>query len=136
MAKNREGGEQNLALLDRALKLRYELAQLHGVPDYATYAIKRRMAQTPAAVNEFLGKVQAAVDEVEARELAELRADKAKFTGTDPAAPMLYRWDVAFHQERVRRARFKIDQEALRAYFPTDKSIAVRNQAGRAAVRS
>ncbi|MBA2546874.1 MAG: Zn-dependent oligopeptidase, partial [Burkholderiaceae bacterium] len=73
LAKNREGGEQNLVLLDRALKLRYELAQLHGVPDFATYAIKRRMAQTPAAVNDFLGKVQAAVDEVEARELAELR---------------------------------------------------------------
>lgn len=123
MAKNREGGEQNLPLLDRALKLRYELAQLHGMPDFATYALKRRMAQTPAAVNEFLGKVQAAVDEVEARELAELRADKAKFTGTDPATPMLYRWDVAFHQERVRRARFQIDQEKLRAYFPTEKSV-------------
>lgn len=123
MAKNREGGEQNLFLLDRALKLRHELALLHGVPDFATYAVKRRMAQTPAAVNEFLGKVQAAVDEVEARELAELRADKAKFTGTDPAAPILHRWDLAFHQERVRRARFQIDQEALRAYFPTDKSV-------------
>ncbi len=123
MAKNREGGEQNLPLLDRALKLRYELAQLHGMPDYATYALKRRMAQTPAAVHEFLGKVQAAVDEVEARELAELRADKAKFTGTDPASPGFYRWDLAFHQERVRRARFQIDQEALRAYFPTDKSV-------------
>ena len=123
MAKSREGGEQNLQLLDRALKLRYELAQLHGMPDFATYAIKRRMAQTPAAVNEFLGKVQLAVDEVEARELAELRADKAKFTGTDPASPGLHRWDLAFHQERVRRERFKIDQEALRAYFPTDKSV-------------
>ncbi len=124
MAKNREGGEQNLLLLDRALKLRQELAQLHGVPDFATYAIKRRMAHTPAAVNEFLAKVQVAVDEVEARELAELRADKAKFTGTDPAVPMLYRWDVPFHQERVRRERFQIDQEALRAYFPSDKSVA------------
>ncbi|HYM47276.1 MAG TPA: M3 family metallopeptidase [Burkholderiaceae bacterium] len=123
MAKNRQGGEQNLPLLDRALKLRHELAQLHGMPDFATYAVKRRMAQTPAVVNEFLGKVQAAVDEVEARELAELRADKAKFTGTDPASPMLYRWDVAFHQERVRRTRFQIDQEVLRAYFPTDKSV-------------
>ena len=123
LAKNREGGEQNLALLDRVLKLRYELAQLHGMPDYATFALKRRMAQTPAAVNEFLVSVQAAVDEVEARELAELRADKAKFTGTDPAAPLFYRWDLQFHQERVRRNRFKIDQEALRAYFPTDKSV-------------
>ena len=122
-AKNREGGEQNLPLLDRALNLRYELAQLHGMPDYATYAVKRKMAQTPAAVTEFLNKVQAAVDEVEARELAELRADKAKFTGTDPAAPMLYRWDLTFHQERIRKERFKVDQEALRAYFPTDKSV-------------
>ncbi|MBC8119858.1 MAG: hypothetical protein H7X75_09825 [Burkholderiaceae bacterium] len=123
MANNRKGGEQNLVLLESALKLRYELAQLHGVPDYATYAIKRRMARTPAAVNEFLTKVQVAVDEVAARELAELQADKAKVTGTDPASPTLYRWDVPFHQERVRRARFQIDQEALRAYFPTDKSL-------------
>ncbi len=123
LAKNREGGEQNLALLDRVLKLRYELAQLHGAPDFATYALKRRMAQTPAAVNEFLGKVKAAVDEVEARELAELRADKAKVTGTDPVAPLLHRWDVAFHQERIRRARYQVDQEALRAYFPTDMSV-------------
>ncbi|MBC8118759.1 MAG: Zn-dependent oligopeptidase, partial [Burkholderiaceae bacterium] len=74
-------------------------------------------------VNEFLAKVQVAVDEVAARELAELQADKAKVTGTDPASPTLYRWDVPFHQERVRRARFQIDQEALRAYFPTDKSL-------------
>ena len=71
----------------------------------------------------FLAKVQVAVDEVAARELAELQADKAKVTGTDPASPMLYRWDVPFHQERIRRARFQIDQEALRAYFPTDKSL-------------
>ena len=123
LAKNREGGEQNLALLDRALELRYELAQLHGQPDFATYTLKRRMAQTPAAVNEFLQKVQAAVDEVEARELEELRADKAQLNSSAPASTQLNRWDVAFHQERIRRARFQVDQEALRAYFPTDKSV-------------
>ena len=60
MAKNREGGEQNLKILEQALKLRYELAQLHGQPDFATYALKRRMAQTPAAVYAFLDQVKAA----------------------------------------------------------------------------
>jgi thimet oligopeptidase len=123
MAKNREGGEQNLVLLDRALKLRYELSQLHGAPDFATYALKRRMARTPAAVTDFLRKVQDAVDEVEARELEELRADKAKLNDTPLASTQLNRWDVPFHQERIRRERFRIDQEALRAYFPTDKSV-------------
>jgi thimet oligopeptidase len=124
LAKQREGGPANIELLDRVLKLRHELAQLHGVPDFATHVMKRRMAQTPAAVDEFLGRVKGAVDAVEARELEDLRADKAQLTGTPVAETRLNRWDVPFHQERVRRARYNIDQEALRAYFPTDKSIA------------
>lgn len=124
LAWQRQGGPANIELLDRALKLRHELAQLHGVPDFATYTLKRRMAQTPAAVHEFLDKVKGAVDAVEARELEELRADKSQLTGKPLAETRLNRWDVSFHQERVRRARYKIDQEALRAYFPTDKSIA------------
>jgi thimet oligopeptidase len=123
LAKQREGGQPNIDLLDRALKLRFELAQLHGQPDFATYAIKRRMAQTPAAVYEFLGQVKSAVDAIEARELDELRADKAKLAGTPLEATRLNRWDVDFHQERLRKARYQIDQEALRAYFPTEKSV-------------
>jgi thimet oligopeptidase len=33
------------------------------------------------------------------------------------------RWDVPYYSEKVRRERFKVDQEALRKYFPTDKAI-------------
>jgi thimet oligopeptidase len=124
LAKQREGGAANIELLDRALGLRYELAQLHGEPDFATYALKRRMARTPAAVADFLASVKGAVDTVEARELEELRADKAAALGRPAAAVQLNRWDVAFHQERVRKARYQIDQEALRAYFPTAASVA------------
>jgi thimet oligopeptidase len=123
LAKQREGGTANIALLDRALGLRYELAQLHGEPDFATYALKRRMARTPAAVADFLATVKGAVDTVEARELEELRADKAAALGQPLPAVKLNRWDVAFHQERVRKARYRIDQEALRAYFPTAASV-------------
>ena len=123
LAKQREGGPPNIALLDRALALRHELAQLHGDPDFATYTLKRRMAQSPAAVADFLATVKGAVDTVEARELDALRADKAALLGKPVAEVTLNRWDVAFHQERVRKARYRIDQEALRAYFPTDKSV-------------
>jgi thimet oligopeptidase len=35
----------------------------------------------------------------------------------------LQRWDVAYLQERIRRARYAIDQEQLRAYFPTEASV-------------
>jgi thimet oligopeptidase len=123
MAKNREGGEKNLKILEQALALRYELAQLHGQPDFATYALKRRMAQTPAAVYEFLGKVKEAAEPLQAKEFAELRAEKAKLDGTPLAETRLNRWDVEFLKERVRKARFSVDQEALRAYFPTEPSV-------------
>jgi thimet oligopeptidase len=124
LAKQNEGGPANLALLDRALLLRHELARLYGYPDYATFSLRRTMAKTPAAVEQFLARVKAAVDAGEARELAELRADKAALLGLPVEQVQLNRWDVAFHQERVRRARYAIDQEALRAHFPTEASVA------------
>lgn len=123
IARLQEGGAANLELLDRVLQLRHEMVRLYGLPDYATFALRRRMARTPAAVNDFLASVKKAVDEVEARELEELRADKAALLGRPLAEVKLERWDVAFHQERVRRSRFNVDQQALRAYFPTEVSI-------------
>ncbi|HQR77746.1 MAG TPA: M3 family metallopeptidase, partial [Burkholderiaceae bacterium] len=112
MAKNREGGEKNLKILEQALKLRFELAQLHGQPDFATYTLKRRMAQTPAAVYAFLDQVKAAAVPLQAKEFAELRAEKAKLDGTPLADTKLNRWDINYLKERVRKARYSIDQEA------------------------
>jgi thimet oligopeptidase len=117
------GGRHNLELLDRALALRHELAAIYGAPDYPTFILRRRMAGTPAAVFDFLGQVRETVLAQEARELGELKADKAALAGKSAAEVTLHRWDVAFHQERVRRARYDVDQEALRRYFPTDASI-------------
>ena len=119
-----QGGEANLQRLDRALKLRHELAQLHGQPDYASMVLKRRMAQTPKAVEDFLQGVRKAVDAGELRELAELRAEKAAQLGLPLEQVQVQRWDTAFLQERLKRSRYAVDQEKLRAYFPTDASVA------------
>ncbi|MBA4175131.1 MAG: Zn-dependent oligopeptidase [Leptothrix sp. (in: Bacteria)] len=116
-------GQANLERLDRALKLRSELAQLHGQPDFATMALRRRMAGTPKAVGEFLTRVHEAVVQGEARELAELRAEKAALLGQPMDKVTVERWDVSFLQERLKRSKYAIDQEKLRAYFPTDKSV-------------
>ncbi len=122
-AKYNEGGPANLKLLDEIFALRKELAGLYGLPDFASYVLRRKMAAKPAAVEKFLSEVKAAVSGVEQRELDELRAEKAKETGTPLAGTVLARWDVDYYREKVRRSRFAIDQEALRRYFPTDKSI-------------
>jgi len=123
LAKQSEGGEQNLKLMERVMQLRHELAQLHGQPDYATLQLKRRMAQTPEAVYQFLDSVQKAAVPQQEREFVDLRAEKAKTEGTPLADTQLQRWDINFLKERVRKERYSIDQEALRAYFPTEASL-------------
>ncbi|MGE0357638.1 MAG: M3 family metallopeptidase [Burkholderiales bacterium] len=123
-AKLREGGEENLARLDEIFRLRKELAGLYGLPSFAHYSLRRKMAGTPGAVEKFLAEVKSAVRSVEARELDELRAAKAAEEGKDAAATAFGRWDLFYWQERVRKARFAVDQEEMRRYFPTDKAVA------------
>ncbi|SPE25881.1 Thimet oligopeptidase [Burkholderiales bacterium] len=116
-------GTPNLELLDRALVLRSELAQVYGFPDFATFSLRRKMAGSPQAVADFLLSVKSAVDEVEAGELEELRQEKASLAGVAAADVRLERWDISFLQQRVKHNRFHVDQEALRTYFPTDASV-------------
>jgi thimet oligopeptidase len=121
VAKLSEGGAKNLELLEEIFMLRKELASLYGLPTFAHYVLRRKMAGTPAAVEKFLGEVKSTVAELERKEIDELRAVKAKDTGR--ADVRFERWDVAYYQEKVRKERFAIDQEKLRKYFPTDKAI-------------
>jgi len=114
---------QNLELLDRALVLRSQLAQVYGFADYASFSLRRKMAGSPAAVSDFLLSVKSAVDEVEARELEDLRQEKASLLGVKAEGVQLDRWDIAFLQHRIQRNRFNVDPEQLRAQFPTDASV-------------
>ena len=124
IAKNREGGEKNLDRLYEIFKLRQELAGLYGLSSFAEYALRRKMVGDVKTVDKFLADVKGAITELEKRELEELRAEKARDTGKALADTRLYRWDVRYYSEKIRRARYAIDQEKLRQYFPVDKSIA------------
>lgn len=124
MAKQNEGGAGNLARLDEIFLLRKELAALYDLPSFAAYSLRRKMVGNPGTVMKFLGDVKDAVTELEKREVEELRAEKAKDTGTPLAQTTFRRWDLPYYQERLRKSRYAIDQEQLRKYFPTDKAIA------------
>ena len=122
-AYQNRAGLPNLRLMDQALALRHELAQLYGYPDYATFSLRRKMAGTPQAVETFLYSVKSAVEAVEIRELADLRQEKAALLGLPTDSVRVERWDVAYLQNRIEKKRFDIDQESLRAYFPTEASV-------------
>jgi len=126
-AKQHQGGEVNLALIDEIFQLRLELARLYDLKSYGAYAIRRKMAENPENVEKFLGEVKSAVNALEKKELEEMRVVKSQDAAHQPPAPLadtkLFRWDLSYYQEKIRKARYSIDQEALRKYFPTDKSV-------------
>jgi thimet oligopeptidase len=122
-AKTNEGGDANLKLLAEITQLRKEYAGLFGAASWADFVIRRRMAETPAKVQAFLGEVKTALQARERDEVLELRQAKASHLGQALDSTQMARWDVSFYTERVRRARYAVDQEAFRAYFPPQESL-------------
>ena len=123
-AKTNEGGAPNLKLLGEIGQLRKEYAALFGAASYADFTLRRRMAHSAREAQAFLDDVLKAVSAREATELGELRAAKARELSVPADQVTLQRWDAAYYQEQVRRARYAVDQEAFRAYFPPQASLA------------
>ena len=121
-AFQQRGGQANLDLLKEAVTLRLELARLMGYDNYADWSLKRKMAGDAAAVHRFLNEVQSRVEAVERKELDELRLEKVAFTGVADAA--LRPWDTGFYQQRLKKSRYNVDQNEVRAQFPTEPTIA------------
>ena len=123
MANTLRGTARNLEVLDEIVALRKELAGLHGLPSFAHYVTRRQMVGDPDTVVRFLDEVRNVVTEAELRDLRELATIKAELTGEPLNQVRIDRWDVSYYRERLRERRYTIDQEALRAYFPTIPAV-------------
>jgi len=100
----------------RIVNLRLELSRLLGYPDFATYALEERMAESPQRVNTFLNDLLSASKKAGTRDASavEAFARESGFTGK------FERWDWAFWSEKLRMKLFNIDDELLRPYMPLE----------------
>src|SRR5260370_601074 len=78
VAFSNRGTPPNLELLGETTRLRREIAGLYGLPSYAHFATRRRMVQNPETVHRFLDEVKGKVQDLERKEIDELRAFKAE----------------------------------------------------------
>jgi oligopeptidase A len=115
------GEHDNCGLLARILVLRGEKAALLGFASFADLVLEDRMAKTGAAARRFVAGLRDQTEPFFARENAELLAFRREIEGPD--APEIMPWDVAYYAEKLRRARFDFDEEALRPYFPIDRVL-------------
>ena len=107
----------NRPLVGRILALRRELAQLLGFRDWADYELEEAMARSGERAMAFEEDLTARTRPFWERETAALEEFARDELGLDPLQP----WDVAFATERMRRARFDLDAEEVRPYFPMNR---------------
>ena len=110
-----ESAYNNEANVLHIAQLRQARASLLGYPNYATFALEERMAETPEKVMTFLNE-QLAKDKPQAlKELEELKT----FSGlTD-----FQQWDFAYYAEKLKQERYQIDDSLLKPYLALDKAV-------------
>jgi len=110
------GPQDNKPVAAEMLQLRGELARLTGYPSYAHLALADRMAGTPEAAVALLQRTWASV---KPRALAQL-ADYQALADRDRAGIRLAPWDRQFYADKLRRERFGLEGDAVKAHFPLD----------------
>jgi oligopeptidase A len=112
----------NRPLVRRILELRREKARLLGFRDFADLVLQDRMAKDGQSARRFLDTLRDKTRAFFAKENDDLAAFRRELEG--PSAPALQPWDVGYYAEKLRRARYDFDAEALRPYFALDRVLA------------
>ncbi len=110
----------NAPLIGRILELRAQKVELIGCRNFADLVIEQRMAASAGEVESFLLNLAGIARQSAAAELDQLRQFAAAELGID----RLEHWDLAFASERLKKARFSYDEEAMRRHFPLDRVLA------------
>ena len=109
----------NNALITQILQLRAERAKLLGYPTHAHLRLDNTMMKTPeAAMALMLEMWQPAVARVH-EEVADMRALALKEGA--PANFTFEPWDYRYYAEKVRKARYDLDQNEVKQYLQLDK---------------
>ena len=113
----------NRGLIVDIMKLRLEQAQLHGYTSYADYALVDTMAGTKEAVAKLLAEVWAPAKNRAAEERAALQALADRETTGRSESIRIEPWDWRYYAEKVRKARYDLDDDEVKPYFSLDRMV-------------
>ena len=118
---NHDNENDNKAVIIREMELRIERANLFGFDNPADYILANCMAKNHQTVDAFLQSVWTPSLEAAKREAAalqevmneEMANDQSQMTNLEP-------WDWWFYAEKLRKAKYDLDEEELKPYFELD----------------
>lgn len=116
---NNDNEFDNKKTLAKIASLRATKAKLMGYKSHAHFILEDRVAKTPAAVYELLNKIwptalaKAKVEVADMQKLADAEGGKFKIAA----------WDYPYYSEKIRKARYDIDEEQTRPYFALESTL-------------
>ncbi|MDD2284481.1 MAG: M3 family metallopeptidase [Paludibacter sp.] len=103
----------NKETIQKIMQLRIQRSNLLGYKTPAHFILEDKMAKTPEKVYEFLATVwQPALNQAK-KEAYELQ----KLMDTEGKGERLEAWDWWYYTEKLRKAKYDLDEEAIRPYF-------------------
>jgi peptidyl-dipeptidase Dcp len=107
----------NNAIITEILQLRAERAKLLGFPTHAHWRLENSMAKTPERAMQLMEAVwKPAVARVH-EEVADMQALADK----EGAGLKIEPWDYRYYMEKVRKARYDLDQNEVKQYLQLEK---------------
>ena len=111
------GAHDNNKIITEILALRAERAKLLGFPTHAHWRLENAMAKTPERAMQLMEAVwKPAVARVK-----EEVADMQKLAASEGANITIEPWDYRFYAEKVRKARYDLDQNQVKPYLQLEK---------------
>ena len=106
-------------LISQIVKLRAERAALLGYPSHAHWRMANTMAVDPAKAEELMLRVWTGA----AARVKEEVADMQKIANRERTRVTIEPWDYLYYAEKVRKAKYALDQDELKAYFELGNMI-------------
>ena len=125
---NHDNENDNKAVIVREMELRIEKAKLFGYDNPADYILADCMAKNHQTVDAFLQSVWVPSLEAAKREAAELQKLLDEDIAAGKVLPSLQGgdggklapWDWWYYAEKLRKAKYALDEEELKPYFELD----------------
>ena len=120
IARGDNGGKtDNNPVIAEMTALRDERARLLGYPSFAHYKLDDTMAKTPENVSGLLDAVWGPAR----RRVGEERDALQEMVAAEGGNFRLAAWDWRFYAEKLRKARYDLDESEIKPYLPLDHII-------------
>jgi len=115
----RKGGQENIARLEEAIRLRAEVAGLLGYDSWAAYVVEVKMAKERQSVDSFLADLRGKLRVKAQADMVGLAESKKEDVGSED----VHIWDWRFYHNRLLRTKYSVDEFEVAKYFPLDACI-------------